>query len=184
MRTKNASRICLKNIGIYSIAGLAFFFIGYNLMYSNVQAVIGTVVWPLYGPSADEIALMGGDESALAGRDRQRLLGDVRLVLPDGVRRDDRVDHLRRDGRAGEDVELLPVHPPDHRVHLPDSWRVDLGRRLAGGHGVPGLRRFDHRAQHRRLGGAGGHPCGGAEAGQVPAATAGFARLRRPTWCW
>ena len=67
VRTKNASVICLKNIGIYSIAGLAFFFIGYNLMYNNVQTVIGTAVWPLHGPSADEIALLGGDESALAG---------------------------------------------------------------------------------------------------------------------
>ena len=52
VRTKNASMICLKNIGLYSIAGLAFYFIGYNLMYNNVQSVIGTVVWPLYGPSA------------------------------------------------------------------------------------------------------------------------------------
>ena len=67
VRTKNASMICLKNIGLYSIAGLAFYFIGYNLMYNNVQAVIGTVVWPLYGPSSDEIALLGGDESALSG---------------------------------------------------------------------------------------------------------------------
>ena len=67
VRTKNASMICLKNIGLYSIAGLAFYFIGYNLMYSNVESVIGTVVWPLYGPSADEIALIGGDDSALEG---------------------------------------------------------------------------------------------------------------------
>ena len=66
VRTKNASMICLKNIGLYSIAGLAFYFIGYNLMYSNVQSVIGTVVWPLYGPSGDEMALLGGDESALS----------------------------------------------------------------------------------------------------------------------
>ncbi|CAI8018301.1 Putative ammonium transporter sll0108 [Geodia barretti] len=65
VRTKNAAMICLKNIGLYSIAGLAFYFIGYNLMYNNVEQVIGTVVWPLYGPSADEIALLGGDESAL-----------------------------------------------------------------------------------------------------------------------
>ena len=28
--------ICLKNIGLYSIAGLAYFFIGYNLMYVEV----------------------------------------------------------------------------------------------------------------------------------------------------
>ena len=33
VRTKNASMICLKNIGLYSVAGLAYFFIGYNLMY-------------------------------------------------------------------------------------------------------------------------------------------------------
>ena len=66
VRTKNASMICLKNIGLYSIASLAFYFIGYNLMYTNVQSVIGTGVWPLYGPSGDEIALLNGDESALS----------------------------------------------------------------------------------------------------------------------
>ena len=66
VRTKNASTICLKNIGIYSIAGLAFFFIGYNLMYTNVGEV---GLWGkfefLYGPSAEEIALVGGDENAV-----------------------------------------------------------------------------------------------------------------------
>ena len=36
VRTKNASMICLKNIGLYSIAGLAYFVIGYNLMYVDV----------------------------------------------------------------------------------------------------------------------------------------------------
>ena len=65
VRTKNASTICLKNIGIYSIAGLAFFFIGYNLMYTNVGDV---GLWGkfefLYGPSGDEIGLLGGDEGA------------------------------------------------------------------------------------------------------------------------
>ena len=65
VRTKNASTICLKNIGIYSIAGLAFFFIGYNLMYTNVGEV---GLWGkfefLYGPSGDEIGLLGGDEGA------------------------------------------------------------------------------------------------------------------------
>ncbi|MDE0047435.1 MAG: ammonium transporter, partial [bacterium] len=29
VRTKNASVICLKNIGLYSIAGIAYYFIGY-----------------------------------------------------------------------------------------------------------------------------------------------------------
>ncbi len=65
VRTKNASMICLKNIGLYSIAGLAYFFIGYNLMYVDVVDVIGTFKF-LYGPSASEIALVTGEEGATA----------------------------------------------------------------------------------------------------------------------
>ena len=64
VRTKNASMICLKNIGLYAIAGLAFFFIGYNLMYVDVVHVIGGFKL-LHGPSADEIALIGKQEEAL-----------------------------------------------------------------------------------------------------------------------
>ena len=33
VRSKNAATICLKNIGLYSIAGLMVYFIGYNLIY-------------------------------------------------------------------------------------------------------------------------------------------------------
>ena len=65
VRTKNASVICLKNIGLYSIAGLAYYLVGYNLMYVDVGSVIGTFKL-LYGPSADELALIGGDASATA----------------------------------------------------------------------------------------------------------------------
>ena len=74
VRTKNASMICLKNIGLYSIAGLAYFFIGYNLMYVGVGrelsllgidfgGLIGSVKL-FYGPSADEIALLAGQANA------------------------------------------------------------------------------------------------------------------------
>ena len=63
VRTKNASMICLKNIGLYSIAGLAFFFIGYNLMYTDVWHVIGSFEF-LYGPSAAEIELIEGNAEA------------------------------------------------------------------------------------------------------------------------
>ena len=67
VRTKNASVICLKNIGIYSIAGLAYFFIGYNLMYGDlVGEFIGQFGF-MYGPSESEVALLGEDESAVAG---------------------------------------------------------------------------------------------------------------------
>ena len=59
VRTKNASVICLKNIGLYSIAGLAYYLIGYNLMYVGVEegGWIGTLDL-FYGPSADELALL------------------------------------------------------------------------------------------------------------------------------
>ena len=65
VRTKNASVICLKNIGLYSVAGLMYYLIGYNLMYTDVGSWIGSVTF-LYGPSADELALLSGDESAQA----------------------------------------------------------------------------------------------------------------------
>ena len=67
VRTKNASVICLKNIGLYSIAGLVFYAIGYNIMYVGVEpgGWFGTFDF-FYGTSADEIALLEGDESAAA----------------------------------------------------------------------------------------------------------------------
>ena len=68
VRTKNAAMICLKNIGIYSIAGLAFYFIGYNLMYVDVDEYAGVIgaVTGLYVSSAPELALLDGDQNALA----------------------------------------------------------------------------------------------------------------------
>ena len=65
VRTKNASVICLKNIGLYSIAGLAYYVVGYNLMYIDVSGWIGSFKL-FYGPSADELALLSGQEEAKA----------------------------------------------------------------------------------------------------------------------
>ena len=65
VRTKNASVICLKNLGLYSIAGLAYYLVGYNLMYVDVGSVIGSFKL-LYGPSPDELALIGGQADAAA----------------------------------------------------------------------------------------------------------------------
>ena len=64
VRTKNSSMICLKNIGIYSIACLAFYVIGYNLMYVNVGDVIGSFRF-FYSPSAAEIDLTLGQADAV-----------------------------------------------------------------------------------------------------------------------
>ena len=59
VRTKNASMICLKNVGIYSIAGLSYFFVGYGLMYVDVDGVIGTLQF-FHGPTEAEAALFDG----------------------------------------------------------------------------------------------------------------------------
>ncbi|WP_419940594.1 ammonium transporter [Candidatus Palauibacter sp.] len=61
VRSKSASMICMKNIGLYAIAGLTYYIIGYNLMYVDVGSVIGSLSF-FYGPSAEEVALLGGDE--------------------------------------------------------------------------------------------------------------------------
>ena len=65
VRTKNASAICLKNIGLYSVAGLAYYLVGYNLMYTEVGSWVGSITF-LYAPSSDELALLSGDETAKA----------------------------------------------------------------------------------------------------------------------
>ena len=61
VRSKSASMICMKNIGLYAVAGLTYYIIGYNLMYVDVGSVIGSLSF-FYGPSAEEVALLGGDE--------------------------------------------------------------------------------------------------------------------------
>ena len=63
VRTKNASVICLKNIGLYGIAGIAYYVIGYNLMYVDVGSFIGSFSF-LRSPSPDELALLAGAEGA------------------------------------------------------------------------------------------------------------------------
>lgn len=62
VRTKNASMICMKNIGLYSIAGLMYFLIGYNLMYVGVDATdwVGTFTL-FYGSSGEEISVLTED---------------------------------------------------------------------------------------------------------------------------
>jgi Amt family ammonium transporter len=47
VRAKNTVVICLKNVGLFSIAGVAYYLIGYNLMYAGVDGgYIGSVsIW-------------------------------------------------------------------------------------------------------------------------------------------
>ena len=53
VRSKNVSMQCLKNIGLYSIAGIMFWVCGYSLMYTDVNGYFGTL-WPYGWPGAGE----------------------------------------------------------------------------------------------------------------------------------
>ena len=66
VRTKNASMICLKNVGLYAIAGLAFFAIGYNLMYADVDGGLFGAFRFFVSPSDSELALLSGSADALS----------------------------------------------------------------------------------------------------------------------
>ena len=67
VNTRNASVICLKNIGLYAIAGLTFYLIGYNIMYSGVPDGGWFGSFDLLYRTADaEMALLRGDDSATA----------------------------------------------------------------------------------------------------------------------
>ncbi len=60
VRTKNTATICLKNVALYSVAGLLYYVIGYNLMYSNVGNWIGDLTF-FYNTSEAELALLNAD---------------------------------------------------------------------------------------------------------------------------
>lgn len=66
VRARNTSVICLKNVVLYAIAGITYYFIGYNLMYVNVPegGFIGTLGF-FYDPPAAELALLNADDTGL-----------------------------------------------------------------------------------------------------------------------
>ena len=66
VRAKNTAAICLKNIALYSLAGLMFYLVGYDLMYTGVDGgAIGSLKL-LYNPSELELALINAADE---GRD-------------------------------------------------------------------------------------------------------------------
>ena len=67
VRSKNTAAICLKNIALYSVAGIMFYLIGYNIMYPGdawtITNVLGNFAF-LYDPSAAETALIAAGDKA------------------------------------------------------------------------------------------------------------------------
>ena len=53
VRKKNTSAILLKNIALYSIAGIMFYLIGYSLMYVDVSGYIGSLAGAFYDTADD-----------------------------------------------------------------------------------------------------------------------------------
>ena len=76
VRAKNTATICLKNIALYSVAGLMFYLVGYNLMYAGVDGgFMGTfALWS--GDNADALAgkFDAGDAADLAATTSRHLL--------------------------------------------------------------------------------------------------------------
>ena len=63
VRSKNTATICLKNIGLYSLAGICYYVIGYSLMYTEVTSWIGSFSL-FYTSSPEELALLAAAEQA------------------------------------------------------------------------------------------------------------------------
>ena len=55
VRTKNVSMQCLKNISLYSVAGLMFWIIGYNLMYGGTPNFFGAWDFTGYTFKAEDV---------------------------------------------------------------------------------------------------------------------------------
>ncbi len=67
VKTKNASVVCLKNIGLYAIAGIVFYLVGYSIMYVGVEAGggFGSFRFGISATTAEQ-ALLQGDAARAA----------------------------------------------------------------------------------------------------------------------
>ena len=146
VRKRSVGTQLLKNIALYALAGIMFYLVGYNLMYTGVDGG-----W--FGSFAVWAPDDGTDYAALVDG-RQRLRERVGLVLPDGVRGDRGLDRLGRPRRAHPGLAVPAVHRRPDRAALSDHRRLAVGRRLAQRAGLLRLRRLDAGPFGRRLGGA------------------------------
>lgn len=74
VRSKNTATICLKNLALYSIAGILYYIVGYSLMYTDVvvegkalSGLIGSFNF-MYNPAEAELALIAAEDPDKAAR--------------------------------------------------------------------------------------------------------------------
>ena len=83
VRSKNTAAICLKNIALYSIAGLMYYIIGYALMYTDVnKGWIGAFEF-LYNPATAELALLNAGDAGKAAANADLLKGSTYASMSD-----------------------------------------------------------------------------------------------------
>ena len=145
VRSKNTAMQCSKNIGLYSIAGIMYWLIGYNLMYSGVDAgYIGTPSpWSAADPSITADGFKADDSNVYsAGSD----------WFPDGFCRRCGVNSVRNCRREGQGILFSSFYRRFNGRYLPNTRLLDVGRRMALGNGLFGLRGVNNCPFSRRLG--------------------------------
>jgi len=64
VRAKNTAAICMKNVALYSVAGLMYYIVGYNLMYTDVAGYVGSLTL-FYDTSGAEVTLLETEEATV-----------------------------------------------------------------------------------------------------------------------
>ena len=83
VRSKNTAAICLKNIALYSIAGLMYYIIGYALMYTDVNKGWIGAFELLYNPATAELALLNAEDAGKAAANAALLKGSTYASMSD-----------------------------------------------------------------------------------------------------
>ncbi len=63
VRVKNTAAICMKNIALYSVAGIMYYLIGYSLMYTGVDGGFMGALSLFYNASDAELALINAEDA-------------------------------------------------------------------------------------------------------------------------
>ncbi len=143
-RAKNAGNILMKNLMDFSVGAIAFWALGWGLMYgaSALGGLAGLSGFFLsYTQEALEAYGVSDMSSVAAGLD-----------VPGRIRRHRRNDRIGSHGGTHE-VHRLPGLQRRHlRGDLPDLRSLDMGRRLAFGARLSRLRGIHGRPLGRRMG--------------------------------